>query len=248
MMLMSSDKIYDKYIENFERCYRNKKYTNLIISAFIVLFGISSFIFGLHIEPRVTIFRFLTVDGTLFSTFGAAIYIIANIIEIRHKTELTSVFVYYIRLSCAVAEMVIFLVVMLSHLPFFSESIPIADRYDSFIMHALVPPLTVASFVLNDSPIGRLKVLERLHGTWFVTFYAVVILTLIVTDRIEGEMIPYFFLDVKNNPVWLTILAFIIIYGIGYLMGWFLSEANRRLSWLWFKGFNSLPTSPSTKA
>ena len=237
MMLMNSDQIFDKYIENFERCYRNKKYTNLVISAFIVLFGISSFIYGLNIEPRVTIFRFLTVDGTLFSTFGAVVYIIVNINEIRHKTELTSVPVYYIRLSCAVAEMVIFLVVMLSNLPFFTESIPIADRYDSFIMHVLVPILTVASFVLNDSPIGRLKVLERLHGTWFVTFYAAVILTLIVTGRIEGELIPYFFLDVMNNPVWLTILAFIIIYGIGYLMGWFLSEVNRRLSWLWFKRF-----------
>lgn len=239
---MNNDKIFDSYIENFNRRYWNKKYTNLVISAVIVLLGISSFIFGLHLEPRVTIFRFMTVDGTLFSTFGALIYIIVNIFEIRHNTELTRISVYYIRLSSAVAEMVICMVAFLSHLPFFSRSIPIIDRYDSFIMHAIVPVLTVVSFVLNDSPIGRLNILERLHGTWFVTFYAVVILTLIGTGRIEGKLIPYFFLDIKNNPAWISILSFMIIYGIGYLMGWFLSETNRKLSWLWFKGFNQTYT------
>ena len=228
----------DLVLSKFNNRYRKKKLTNLIVCFLIIILGISSFIYGLHIEPHVTIFRFMTVDGTLFTTLGAIVYFVVNHIEAKTNSELTNVTVYYIRLSSSCAEMVIFLVVILSHLPFFSEAIPMADRYDSFVMHVLVPILTIISFAINDSPIGKLKPAERWHGTWFVTIYAIIILTLIFTGVIEDELIPYFFLDVKNNPIWLTLLAFVIIYGIGYLMAWFVSEMNRKLSWLWFKGFN----------
>ncbi len=225
-------------LTKFDIRYRKKKYTNLFLSFLIVLFGISSFLFGLHLDPHITIFRFMTVDGTLFTTLGSLVYLFVNVVEVRHNTELTNIGVYYIRLSSAVAEMVILLVVLISHLPFSAEAIPIIDRYDSFIMHAVVPVLTVSSFVINDSPIGKLKPFKRFHGSWFVTVYAIIILTFILTGVLEGEMIPYYFLDVIHNPLPLTLTAFVIIYGIAYLMAWFLSEMNRKLSWIWFRGFS----------
>ena len=224
-------------LEKFDRRYRYKKYTNLVVSFLIVVFGISSFVFGLHIDPHATIFRFMTVDGTLFTTLGSVIFIIVNIIEAAHNTELTNIPVYYIRLSSAVAEMVILLVVALSHLPVSGEAIPITDRYDSFVMHAVVPILTVVSFAINDSPIGKIRPRKLWHGTWFVTVYAVIIMSLVLSGILEGALIPYYFLDVAHNPVWVAVVAFVVIYGIAYLMSWFISETNRKLSWLWYKGF-----------
>ena len=100
-------------LDKFNRKYRYKKYLNLVVSAMIVVFGISSFIYGLHLEPSVTIFRFMTVDGTMFTTIASVVCIVVNIFEAKRNTELTSLLVYYIRLSSAVAEMVIFLVVIL---------------------------------------------------------------------------------------------------------------------------------------
>ena len=228
----------DNLLAKFNTRYRNKKYTNLVVSFLIVILGVSSFIYGLRLEPSYTIFRYMTVDGTLFTTFGSLVYIFVNIVEVRHNTELTNITVYFIRLSSAVAEMVILLVTLLSHLPFFTESIYIIDRYDSFIMHAVLPVLTLVSFSINDSPIGKLRPMRRWHGTWFVTVYAVIILSLIVSGALERSLIPYSFLDITHNPVWLTVTAFVVIYGIAYLMSWFLSEINRKLSWIWFKGFN----------
>jgi hypothetical protein len=204
----------------------------------IVVFGISSFIYGLHLEPSVTIFRFMTVDGTIFTTIASIVCIVVNIIEAKYITELTNLHAYYLRLSSAVAEMVILLVVILSHLPISDECIPMFDRYDSFIMHVVLPFLTVTSFSINDSPIGKLRPMKRWGGTWFISVYAIVILTLITTGTLEHSLIPYFFLDVVNNPLWMTIAAFVVIYGIGYLMSWFLSEVNRKLSWKWYKGFS----------
>ncbi|MCR4723478.1 MAG: hypothetical protein K5629_06850 [Eubacteriales bacterium] len=229
------DSYFDDALSDFDGTYRKKKITNLCISAIIVLLGVSSFIYGLHLEPALTIFRFMTVDGTLFTTIGSLIYIVANLIEIWKKTEVTNIVVYYIRLSSAVAETVIFIVVMFSQLPFFPEHLPVVDRYDSFVMHVLVPILGVSSFLVNDSPIGNLSAFNRFHGTWFITCYACTIFTMIGTGSLEHDLIPYFFLDVANNPWYITVIAFVFIYGSAYLMAWALSEWNRKLSWLWFK-------------
>ena len=227
----------DDLLEKFNKRYRKKKYTNLTVSFLIIVFGVSSFIYGLGIDPHIRIFRFMTVDGTVFTTIGSLVYIFINIFEARHNTELTSFIAYYIRLSSSVAEMVILLVVLLSHLPFNNVSIPMFDRYDSFIMHVVIPALSVISFAINDSPIGKLTPAKRWHGTWFVTAYAIVILTLVITGTLEQSLIPYIFLDVVHNPAWVTVLAFVIIYAIAYFMSWLLSEVNRKLSWRWFRGF-----------
>ena len=77
--------------------------------------------------------------------------------------------------------------------------------------------------------------MERWRGTWFVTCYGVIIFLLIGTKTLPESLIPYFFLDYRKN-IGMTIVAFFIIYSIGYLTGWLLSEWNRKLTWLWFKG------------
>ncbi len=227
----------DDILGAFEQRYRKKKKVNICISILIAILGVTSFLYGVHLEAMPTIFRWMTVDGTIFTTLGAIVFIVINIIEIRKNTEMTRKPVYYIRLSSAVAESVILIVVLVSHLPVFPEHLPMFDRYDSFVMHVMIPLLGIATFLLNDSPIGKLSLKERWHGTWFVSFYGVIVLPLIAFGAISTDMIPYFFLDFRHYP-WATALAFFFIYGCAYLMGWYLSEKNRKWSWLWFKGIS----------
>ncbi len=229
------DRKYQKMQEAFDRRYRRKKMTNFLYSALIFLLGITSFLYGLRLESMPTIFRWMTVDGTLFTTLGAAVFVVVNLVEMLTYTEMTKVPVYYIRLSAAVAESIIFIVVLFSQLPLFPEHLPVFDRYDSFVMHILIPILGIGSFLLNDSPIGRLKPMERWHGTWYVTFYAAIILALIGTKALPSELIPYFFLDFRAQGWGVFSLAFMFIYGSAYLMAWCLSEWNRKLSWRWFR-------------
>lgn len=225
----------DDILHAFERRYRLKKRVNICISILIAILGITSFLYGIRLEAMPTIFRWMTVDGTIFTTLSAIAFIVVNIVEIRKNTEMTRKPVYYIRLSSAVAESVILIVVIVSQLPLFTEHLPVFDRYDSFVMHVLIPLLGIGSFLGNDSPIGRLKPKERWHGTWFVSFYGVIVLPMIATGTLQTDMIPYFFLDFWHYP-WATALAFVFIYGSAWLMGWFLSERNRKWSWIWFKG------------
>ncbi|MBQ8110676.1 MAG: hypothetical protein IJ124_11005 [Clostridia bacterium] len=73
----------------------------------------------------------------------------------------------------------------------------------------------------------------------FVSFYAVIVLSLIATGALPTDMIPCFFLDFRHYAG-ATAIAFVFIYGCACLMGWYLSEKNRKLSWLWFKGITQL--------
>ena len=220
---------------SLDRALLHKNATNLGVSALIVLLGVSSFLYGLTIEPGITIFRYLTVDGTLFTTAGALVCIGINLAELAVREDFTSVLTYFVRLAMAVAESVIFIVVLFSQLPFFDQHLPMFDRYDSFVMHVIIPILGVGSFLVNDSPIGRLRPGQRWHGTWFVTFYGVIILWLIASERLPSELIPYFFLDYRNEGFGIFAQAFVFVYGVAYFMSWGLSEWNMKFSWMWFR-------------
>ncbi|MBR6113629.1 MAG: hypothetical protein IKQ10_00440 [Oscillospiraceae bacterium] len=226
---------FEQIEKALDRSLIHKNTVNLCVSALIVSLGVSSFLYGLKLEPSVTIFRFLTVDGTIFTTCGALVCIIVNVWEMITLEDVTSVLTYYVRLAMAVAESVIFIVVVFSHLPFFDQHLPMFDSYDSFVMHVLIPIFGVGSFLVNDSPIGRLRPMQRWHGTWFVTFYAVIILTLISTEHLPSDLIPYFFLDYRNQGFGIFAIAFVFVYGVAYLMSWGLSEWNMKFSWLWFR-------------
>ena len=106
-----TERIYDDVLHAFDRRYRRKKLTNLCISVLIAALGVSSFLYGIRLESIRTIFRWMTVDGTVFTTLGALAFIVINLVEIWRNTEMTRKLVYYIRLSSAVAESVIFIVV-----------------------------------------------------------------------------------------------------------------------------------------
>lgn len=219
----------------FKRRYRIKKVVNLYVSIAITLLGISSFIYIWNYDrDGVLTFRWMTVDGTIFTTVISFAYVAVNLVELIGYTELTSKAVYYMRLASAVAESLIFSVVMLSQMPISPEHMHLFDRIDMFNMHLLIPLLTVLSFVTNDSPIGEVKPAKRLHGTWFITIYAVILITLILKGVIPQEQIPYFFLDVGHMPIMGTMGCFAFIYTLGYGLSTLLYRLNRKLSWLWF--------------
>ena len=232
---METDRI-ERIEKRLRQRYYQKKHLNLVISAVIVVLGITSVMFIWNYDQEGLLsFRWLTVDGTVFTVLMALCYIAVNLSEMAHYTELTSTPVYFIRLSSAVAEALIITVVLLSQLPISSEHMHIW-RYDMFNMHILIPILTITSFLVNDSPIGKLTFRQRLRGTSFVTAYAIVILALILVGRIPPDKIPYFFLDILNLPALKFIGYFVFLYGVSYLFSVLLSKWNLKASWRWFKG------------
>ena len=225
----------EKLEAHFDRRYREKKILNLFVGAMIICMCVFALIYMANIDREgILMLRWMTVDGTLFTLILTLFFFIVNIIEIRRNTELTRRAVYFTRLSSAVAESVIIIVVLISQLPVFPMHMHIA-RPDMFFMHIAIPLLVIASFTMNDSPIGRLSRAETFYGTSFVTFYAVIILSLIGSGVIKSEYIPYGFLDIKAMSVPVIIATIAVFYVMGYALSAGLSEMNRKLYWRWFR-------------
>jgi len=218
-------------LEIFNAKYRRKKIVNIIISAATMLMGIFAVIYIFkHDAEGVFTLRWLTVDGTIFTTVLTAIAVVVNIVEFRQYTELTKTFVYLIRLSCAVTEGIIFLVVMISQLPVFEDHMHIL-RPDMMFMHVIIPILTIASFIYNDSPIGKFHFRMVFAGNAFALLYAVIVVSLIATGLISGEMVPYFFLDIRQTSIAFVLASAFFIFCIGTVFCYILVELNRRIYW-----------------
>lgn len=232
---MDAERI-DRIEQLFRRRYNRKKQVNVLISALIAGLGASSLLYyWIRYGDGALTFRWMTVDGTVFTTAIALFYVAASAFELARYTELTSRAVYFMRLAAAVAEGLIMIVVLVSQLPCFPEHMHVF-RFDMFNMHLLIPVLTAASFVVNDSPIGKLKAKQLLHGTWFVTLYAVTVLTLILTGAIPQTLIPYPFMDVAHMSAPAIAGTLLFIYGVSFGLAYLFSRWNRKLSWLWFRG------------
>ena len=225
----------DAALRELDIRYRKKKRLNLALSFLILFLGISALrhLFSLDNEG-ILAFRWMTVDGTVYTLLMTAFFAGVKVVELAKKTELTRRPVYFARLSAAVAESLILTVVLISRLPVFPEHMHLA-RYDMCCMHLLIPLLAVTSFVLNDSPLGKLKFREMLAGTSFVLFYAPCLVALVGSGVIAGDMIPYFFLDYRHLPAPAFLGYWTAIFALSLLFSGGLAHLNRKLYWRWFK-------------
>lgn len=223
-------------LENkFIRRFRLKKQLNVVICFIIAVLGITSFIYKARYEGGVlTCFREMTVCGTVFSSVIALLYVLLSLHELRSGREINAKPLYYLRLSSATAEFIILIIVLIGYLPFVPAR-PVINRYDMINMHVLVPVLTLLSFLFNDSPQGKLSPVQLLGGLCFLLLYSVGEITCILLNIIPENKIPYFFLNVRNQPLWFTLIAVLVVYGLGYLLSWMFSALNRKCSWLWYR-------------
>ena len=104
---MDFDILYNRY----RKKHMIKKGLNAVFNLFIGLFGLSAvlysvFVFGSNIFDRL---RYMTFQGTLFTTTIAFIFVIVSTFETVRDTEIVSRFVYFLKLSSAVTELIFFL-------------------------------------------------------------------------------------------------------------------------------------------
>ena len=208
---------------------------NIFISSLVFLFGTSSLIVSAIRQPEQNFFlefRFMTVNGTLFSTLISLLVLSISAVELQKGRELWSAKLYYLRLSSAVTETIIAVVILMSFFPFVPDN-PNIFTFESFCMHIVIPPLSIISFVLNKSPVVRMSSIKRFNCAWFITLYAAVVITLIILDLIPPEKIPYSFMDIKKRPVWYMFYFGCFIYSLTYVVSFLLTDLNNRASFYW---------------
>lgn len=223
---------------NNKQIYRRSKtiQLDLLLSSLTFILGVSSLTVSALSKMQENFFmefRYMTVNGTLFTTLISFIIIVVKAAETRKGKTKKQKQLYFFRLCAAVTECIIAVVILLSFFPFVPDS-PNLFSFESFTMHIIIPLLTISSFVLNESPVEFSHPVFRLNCTWLITLYAAVVITLIVTGLIPQEKIPYSFLDFHTRPIGYIVCFGIFIYSFTYILSVLLTEGNKRL-WLYRK-------------
>lgn len=233
-MKVSNEEL-DEYIKGFNKQYSLKKSINAVICFLIFMCGLtgvlySIFIFHNNIFNRL---RYLTFLGTIYTSIISLIFGIISLNEEKNQTEVTNRKAYFLRLSSATTELVIFCVVMVGLSPLVPDN-PDITSYPGIMMHLAIPLLTVLSFIFNDPPIGKLKIYEPLNGLAFVFIYAIIMTILFATGELSYKLAPYSFFDFKNTSIGYKLSCTLVIFTFGYLISRFLIFLNSKLSWIWF--------------
>lgn len=204
---------------------------DLMLSSLIFILGASSLTVSAlsKIQENFLMeFRYMTVNGTLFTTLISFIIILVKLAELRTGKNKQQKTLYYFRLCAAVTECIIGVVILLSFFPFVPDD-PSLLSYESFTMHVVLPVLSVISFLVNEAPVDYAHPVLRLNCAWLITLYAAVVITLIITGLIPREKIPYSFLDFQTRPAGYMIYFGLFIYSFTYVLSVLLTEGNKKL-------------------
>ena len=230
----------DDFQTRFHNRFLFKKRCNAYISLIIAIFGMAAvaysvFVFKSNLIDRL---RYMTFCGTIYTSIISLIFFFVCIHEADKNTEVTSRTVYFMRLSAASTEFIIFFVVMVGLLPSLPDK-PDISSYPGIMMHLVIPALMLLSFIFNDAPIGKLKPLEPFLGTSFITIYAIIMGVLFGSGILPSDLAPYSFFDFKHHSFLFPLTAAAFIYTAGYNISLFLSILNMKLSWIWFSDIKS---------
>ncbi|MCB9498706.1 MAG: hypothetical protein H6687_02320 [Bacillales bacterium] len=172
-------------------------------------------------------FRMFTNDGNIYTVIVSVIFVVTNVILLINKKENLPRFIHVLRLSSAVTEAVIFLVVVIILLP--SSGLFLLQGFSMLVLHVIVPILSVLSFLLFENYPKKAQLTGTILGSLPVVLYGVIAITLVILKVWTGFQIPYPFLMVYSNPVWLTILYIVGIFGGTFGLSFLLSFLNRKI-------------------
>lgn len=217
-----------------EQTLLKKKRLNLLANLLIAAMGVSSLFIKFFLVDGALAFRAFTVDGNLFTTIVAIIYVFTEWRDLRQKKETQSTLLYFLKICSAVTEAVIFIVVMIGYLPIFKDN-PKITPYHMFCLHVSIPIVTVLAFIFFNSPRGVLKPFKLVYGCIPILVYAVGVCVAIKTKLLPIAFVPYSFLNFDENYLWYMSFALVVILFFGYFWTWLFYRLNLRMAVRWYK-------------
>ena len=245
---MKLEEIND-YQKRFHNRYLLKKLFTILFSVAIVFCGVSGVLYSALIFKNSIIdrMRYMTFDGTMFTTLVSFLFIIISVYEALNDTEMTNRFVYFMRLSSATTEFIIFIVVMVGLGPWVPDS-PDISSYPGVMMHLVIPLASIVCFIFNDAPIGKINKLEPFYGCTFITIYAVIMTFLFGTRILPSSLAPYSFLDFEHHSIFFSLACLTAIYIVAYFISRLFIHLNSHYSWVWYRNMRMKNSRRSKRA
>ncbi len=167
-----------------------------------------------------SMFAYYTELSNIFALVTCGLGAAYSVIAIMKRSYILPEFVKILKYVAACLLTIVFLVVLFVLTPYqmaAGESIFSLVKGTMLFTHIVVPILVVADFIFL-APAERLEFPVTFIPITISVLYAVVIFLLYGLNVVAA---PYFFLDIKSNPTYLTILYLIGMMALVYLVSFF---------------------------
>lgn len=199
----------------------NNKLFLIILNIVIIVLEIIGIVLNYN-ELHTFGVQYYTEDSNFLLLISSIISLIYLIILKRKNPRWLEIFKYVSVVSVTVT----FLVVLFILAPSIENGYSIMLFHGSMLYHHLLcPVLAIISFLFFDNYKFNTR-REIIHSMSFSFIYSIVIVILNLFKVIEG---PYFFLLVYKNPVYMSIMYFIVILGGTYLLSYGLNKLKKHL-------------------
>lgn len=187
----------------------NKRKISIIINVLIVLFETFALVKSYNFDHRI-MFEYYTVDSNLLALFSSLFYLICIIGE-KKVNKFVKLFKYVTTVGLTIT----FVVVLVILLPmvgfnfnylFFQGAMP--------YHHLICPILSFITFIYYDD-LGKYYKKDSYYPLGVTLIYSFTLIVLNILRKIDG---PYPFLKVYNQTFIVSVLWFILIIGMGYLI------------------------------
>lgn len=207
--------------------------SNIILHSLVVILGFIAIAMQFNVREAANqvsfggwhIFRFFTNDGNLFCMVVSLINVICFILLLTHKREDFPKWLYILNLMSAVNGLLIFFTVLFILWPTMGPLLFVG--YLMIVLHVVNPILVTISFLFTMHKDISIK--EGIYGMVPMVLYGVPVLILILTKVWTGNLIPYPFLHVYENPWWMSTLIIGLMFLNCALAGIALSRLTKKL-------------------
>lgn len=192
-----------------------KNKTSLILNLIIVILEVIALFVTYKNQHRISI-EYYTEDSNILALISSLIYSLYIIFNKEIPGWLQK-----FKYMTTVCITLTFIVVLLILAPMYNFNYTFMLTYGSMLyMHLLCPIIGIITFIYFDD-MSSIDKKDIKKGTLLTLVYAVIIISLNILRLIEG---PYPFLFVYKQPIYMSIIWFVIIIGFSYLIGWILHK------------------------
>lgn len=195
-------------------------YNKLVISSIL-----NVLLFSFEIVGNVLCFstnkfgalQYYTVLSNLFAQIASAIYLFFLIKKIRNADFVIPKFAQMIKYLSTCCLAITFTIVIFVLIPMNGKDslIGFLFRKDAKYLHVICPLLAIISFIFFENN-ELLPDNAQLFSIIPTAVYGIIVFILNALEKMHG---PYKFLFIHEQPVYMTIIWFIVIFGIAYLIG-----------------------------
>lgn len=200
-----------------------KKILSIIINLSIVIMEIIAMVLSFR-KNNISMITFYTEDSNLFTMVVCAIMAIATIISMKKQIDIPKwVQTLKYMATCCLTLTIIVVVVVLA--PMIGENgYKFMLLKGSMLYHHLICPiLAIISFAIFDD-IDIINYKQTILAMIPTCLYAIIIITLNILKIITG---PYPFLKVYEQPVYISIIWFIVILIGAYIIALLLRQLSK---------------------